>query len=182
MDALRKVEYYTVAEWLSWDESVRAEIHDGELVMMAPPLQRHQSILGELLRQVANFLKGKPCKVFPAPFGVRLSRDEDTAFEPDLVVVCDKSKLNGKICDGAPDMVVEILSPSTARIDRVYKFNKYLEAGVREYWMIDPDDKTLHAFVLKGGEYVAKAYDEADTAPVYVLEGCEISLTDVFAE
>jgi len=173
---------YTVEEWLSWDEDVRAELHEGSLVMMAPPSRRHQSILMELSAQLWQFLKGKPCKVFPAPFGVRLSDDEDTALEPDIVVVCDVSKLGDRICHGAPDMVIEILSPSTARIDRVVKFRKYQQAGVKEYWIVDPDLNLLHACVLKDGAYVMSVFEPEDIAPVTVLEGCEINLSDVFGE
>lgn len=182
MELARKKEYYTFEDWLSWEEDVRAEIIDGELIMMAPPTQQHQGILGEVYRQLANFLKGKPCKVFPAPFGVRLSENDDTALEPDIVVVCDKSKLDGKICNGAPDMVVEILSPSTSRRDKLVKFNLYLKAGVREYWIVDPDTKTVSAYILQDGEYITKAYGDEDTVDVQVLEGCQINLTDVFAE
>jgi len=178
----QKQEYYTVEEWLSWDEDVRAELYEGKLIMMAPPVQRHQHMLVELLVQLHAFLKEKPCKVFPAPTGVRLFEDEDTAFEPDIIVVCDKSKLDGKICNGAPDLVIEILSPSTARMDRVLKYRKYQQAGVREYWIVDPDLNLLQAGVLYEGKYITTMYEPDDIAPVTVLEGCEINLTDVFNE
>ena len=174
--------YYTFEDWLSWDESVRAEIIDGELVMMAPPVQKHQGVLGELHGQLWQFLKGKPCKVFPAPFGVRLFAEKNTVTEPDIVVVCDKGKLDGKICNGAPDLVIEILSPSTARHDRIVKFRLYQQAGVPEYWIVDPDAGLLQACVLVNGEYVTRMYDENDVVPVHVLEGCEINLGDVFED
>jgi len=175
-------EYYTYEQWLSWDEDVRAELYEGLLIMMAPPSQQHQEVSIELASQLHAFLKGKPCKVFHAPFGVRLSESEDTVFEPDIVVVCDKSKLDGKICQGAPDLIIEILSPSTERMDRVYKYRKYQEAGVREYWIMDPILKVLQAGVLKDGAYIVKIYEPEDIAPVTVLEGCLINLKDVFAE
>ncbi|MCL2352589.1 MAG: Uma2 family endonuclease [Firmicutes bacterium] len=175
-------QYYTFEDWMSWDESVRAEIIDGELVMMAPPIQKHQGALGELFGQLWQFLRGKPCKVFPAPFGVRLLDGKDTVLEPDIIVVCDKSKLDGKVCNGAPDLVIEILSPSTARQDRVVKFRLYLQAGVPEYWIVDPDAGHLQACVLENGEYVTRMYDENDAVPVRALEGCEISLREVFGE
>ena len=174
-------EYYTVEEYLSWDEDVRAELYEGMLIMMAPPVQRHQGMLSEMHGQLWQFLKDKPCKVYPAPFGVRLSEQEDTIFEPDIVVICDKSKLDGKICHGAPDMVIEILSPSTARMDRIYKFQKYQQAGVMEYWIVDPDLNMLQASILKDGAYITTVYDEEDDAPVSVLEGCVIHLADVFS-
>jgi len=190
---------YTYADYLSWDESERIEIIDGipyhtyggqivegAPVMQATPSSAHQSISMELSRQLANFLKGKPCKAFAAPFTVRLEALEDdrdgTAVEPDIVVVCDHSKLDDKGCKGAPDMVVEIISPSTARKDRIIKFNKYQQAGVREYWIVDPDTKGVQVCILENGRYVTYMYADTDTAPVTVLPGCNISLPDVFAE
>jgi Uma2 family endonuclease len=140
----------------------------------------------ELSRQLANFLKGKfprgeqPCEVFPAPLGVRLSQHEDTVFEPDIVVVCDATKLNGKICDGVPDMVVEVISPSPIRYDRLFKFNHYLRAGVREYWIVDGETNSVQVNTLENGKYVAAMYSDTDAAPVGVLEGCVITLGDVF--
>ena len=121
--------------------------------------------------------------VYAAPFAVRLNADDDTVVEPDLLVVCDKSKLaDGKVCNGAPDMIIEILSPSTASREKVLKFNKYLDAGVREYWVVYPDSKTVSVYLLEDGRYIANEYGETDNAPVNVLEGCVISLTDMFAE
>lgn len=182
MEAAVNKTHYTYEDWLSWDEDVRAEIIDGDLYMMAPPTRQHQGILTELTRQLANFLKGKSCKVYPAPFGVKLFENEDTALEPDIVVICDKSKLNEKGCNGAPDLVVEILSPSTGSRDKVLKFNNYLRAGVREYWIVDPDTKTVSVNVLDNSKYTHYAYANADTIPVSVLEGCQITLPDVFSE
>ena len=176
-------EYYTFDDWLSLPEGFRSEVHDGVLVAMAEPTRKHQSIFGEIHGQLWQFLKGKPCKVYAAPFGVRLSEKEDTGFEPDIIVVCDESKLERRgICHGAPDMVVEILSPSTKRIDKVYKFDKYLKAGVREYWIVDPELDIVQANVLQGGSYITSMYNKESKAPVSVLDGCAIDLADVFAE
>jgi Uma2 family endonuclease len=176
--------YYTYADVLEWDEDVRAEIIDGELYMMATPARVHQRILMEVSGQLWNFLQGKPCEVYPAPFGVRLfpqdDQSDDTFVEPDIVVVCDSSKLDDRGCNGAPDLVVEILSPSTARYDRVLKFRKYLEAGVREYWVVNPEEKTVQVHILNNGRYITKTYDETDEAPVTVLPGCIIALPLVF--
>jgi Uma2 family endonuclease len=174
---------YTYEDWLSWDEDVRAEIIDGELYMMAPPTLIHQKVSGEIFGQLWSYLKDKPCEVFSSPVGVRLFELEDTVLEPDIIVVCDRSKLDGKVCNGAPDLVVEVLSPSTARHDRWLKYNLYRDAGVREYWIVDPDTKTVSANALSGdGEYIARAYGDTDEAPVSVLSGCVINLKDVFAE
>jgi len=182
MDILRQEKYYTYEDWLNLDDGHRYELLDGELYMMAEPSRRHQEIQMEMSRQIANYLVGKPCRVYPAPFGVRLFKGRHTAFEPDITVVCDRSKLTDQGCEGAPDLVVEILSPSTARFDKFTKFNEYLRAGVREYWIVDPDTKTVNVFGLKEGEYMAKAYGEADTIQVHVLDGCVIDLPLVFAE
>ena len=181
----REAEYYTFADYLEWDENVRAELHDGEAVMMAPPLRVHQGIIIQLVLQIGNFLKGKKCKLYPAPFGVRLfpkkDRSDDTVFEPDIVVVCDPGKLDERGCNGPPDLVIEITSPSTAKYDRVYKLRKYEMAGVREYWIVDPETSSVQVFILENGRYVVSGYDETEKAPVSILEGCEIDLQAVFS-
>ena len=113
---------------------------------------------------------------------MRLRTDEDTVFAPDISIVCDKTKLaDGKACNGAPDMIVEILSPSTAGRDKLEKFNKYLQAGVREYWIVDPEHKMVNIHLLEDGKYVTTAFGETDNMPVSVLDGCVISLPAVFA-
>ena len=184
-------ERYIYEDYASWDDDNRYELIDGVVYMMSPaPSQEHQRIIVEIAAQLWVFLKGKPCKVFAAPFDVCLNAagDKDkTVVQPDIVVVCDKSKLDGKRCNGAPDMAVEILSPSTSKKDKVLKFDKYREAGVREYWIVDPEDKTIHVYILRDGEYIVKAYgitEEVTTTeiPVHVLEGCLINIRDVFAE
>ena len=181
MEALRQDKKYTYEDYMSWSEDERWELIDGTAYMLAAPSIAHQRISSELHRQLANFLFGKPCEVFHAAITVRLNKDNDTAVEPDIVVICDKSKLSdGKACVGAPDMVVEILSPSTASMDRLKKFNLYLQAGVREYWIVDPETKMVNVHMLKDGGYMTTAYGNADTVPVHVLDGCTISLSDVF--
>ncbi|MDR2630796.1 MAG: Uma2 family endonuclease [Spirochaetaceae bacterium] len=173
---------YTYTDILTWDE--RYELLDGEARMMAPPNRAHQELLGELFAQLHGFLRGKPGKVYPAPFGVRLfprkDNQDDTFLEPDITVVCDLSKLDDQGCKGAPDLVVEILSPSTAKHDLLYKLNKYLQAGVREYWIADPDEKILHVYTLVEGSYRLSKYDAGDKVTVTVLPGCLIDLRAVF--
>jgi Uma2 family endonuclease len=177
---------YTWADYLEWDENVRVELVDGEAVAMAPPSGPHQGVAGELFYRIRGFLEGKPCKVYPAPYAVRLNPREDggddTVLEPDIVVVCDPAKLDKYGCKGAPDLVIEVLSPSTVRQDRIVKFRKYQQAGVREYWIADPETKSIQVCVLENGHYAAFMYDEADTAPVTVLPGCRIALQDIFTE
>jgi len=188
MELVKETEpkYYTYNDFLEWDEDVRAELLDGEIVMMAPPFRAHQGVVTELLFQIKSYLKGKKCKVYPAPFAVRLfpqkNKRDDTVFEPDIVVVCDQEKLDDKGCNGPPDMVIEVISPSSAKYDRVLKFRKYQKAGVREYWIVDPEIKTVQVNILENGHYVTSVFDETDKAPVTVLEGCEIDLAGVFAE
>lgn len=182
---------FTFADVLTWDEDERAEIINGEVVMMAPPpTSEHQEISMELSAQLHTYLKGKRCKVYAAPFAVRLfekdgesPNDVDTMVEPDISVICDTSKVDKHGCKGAPDMVVEILSPSTRRHDRLTKFNLYQRAGVREYWIVDPTDKSVQVFTLEDGHYTAKDFGATgDKVRVNVLEDCVVDLSEVFPE
>jgi Uma2 family endonuclease len=184
MPLAKEQPYYTYADYLEWDEGERYEIIDGEAYMMATPSRLHQEICGNFYYCLRSYLEGKSCKVYAAPFSVRLfpadDRSDDTVVEPDITVVCDPSKLDDRGCNGAPDLIIEILSLSTARYDRIVKFNKYREAGVREYWIIDPEEKAVFAHILKDGQYTAAVYDDTGTVPVTVLPGCEIDLKIVF--
>jgi Uma2 family endonuclease len=175
---------YTYADYLEWDEGERYEIMDGEAYMMAAPSRLHQEICGNFYYALRSFLEGKTCKVYIAPFAVRLfpaeDLSDDTVVEPDITVVCDPSKLDDRGCNGAPDFIIEVVSPSTARYDRIVKFDKYREAGVREYWIVEPEEKYVFAYVLKDGRYTAVNYDDTGTAPVTVLPGCEIDLKTIF--
>jgi len=183
-EALPEYTRYTYEDYCTWDDDKRWELIDGVPYAMSAPSRAHQEISSQLNRLIGNFLVGKPCKVFAAPFDVRLNFDtrDDIVVQPDLLVVCDKSKLDDKGGIGAPDMVIEILSPSTAALDRFLKFNRYLQAGVREYWIVDPDSKTVSVYVLENDKYTAQAFCSDDAAPVHVLEGCVINLSEVFAE
>ena len=179
----KEIEHYTYADLCTWDDDTVWELIDGVAYAMATPSLQHQGISGELFFQLRNFLEDKPCKVYAAP-GVRLNADtsDDTYLIPDIVVVCDLSKLSRNTVDGAPDLVIEILSPSTARFDMLKKFQQYQKAGVREYWIVNPEFKTVSAHVLDSGKYITSVYGDEDKAPVEVLEGCEIDLEKVFAE
>ena len=182
---------YTYDDYAAWDDGKRWELIDGIPYAMSAPTTAHQRISGELHWQTRSFLRGKACEVFAAPFDVRLNADEgdDTVVQPDLLVVCDRAKLDEKGCKGAPDFIIEILSASTVQHDRVVKFNLYRDAGVREYWIVDPDTKLVEAYRLEDGryqmedrQYRSTQYAGTDNAPVQVLPGLEISLPDVFAE
>ena len=180
---------YTFADALTWGEDERIEIIDGEAYMMAPPLRVHQKILRALFMQIANFLDGKQCEVYPAPFAVRLfeengdrPEDVDTMVEPDITVVCDPDKLDKYGCKGAPDMVIEILSPSTRRHDLAVKYRLYQRAGVREYWIVDPDRKTVQVSKLEDGLYNAADVYTSGAVPVGLWEDFSIDLSQVFTE
>ena len=173
---------YTYSDYLKWDDDVRYELIDGVPYLMSAPTWQHQEILGNLHLQLGNFLKGKQCKVFFAPFDVRLNADtfDNTVVQPDIVVICDSNKMMKTGYVGGPDMIIEVLSPSTTRMDNNIKFSKYLQAGVREYWVVDPENKTLAVHILKDGEYVTRVYRDDDKAPVNILEDCVIDLSEVF--
>ena len=184
-----KQERFTFSDVLTWDENERIEIIHGEVFMMAPPSRIHQEISGEIFRQLANYLEGKRCKVYSAPFGVRLferdgdsPEDVDTVVEPDISVVCDRSKLDDHGCKGTPDMLIEILSPSTLRHDQLVKLNLYQQAGVREYWIVDPMSKSVQVFLLdsEGFLRIHEVYGQTDVAKVNVLDGCFLELSKVF--
>lgn len=182
---------YTFADYLTWDENERIEIIGGEAFLMAAPSSKHQEISMEISRQLANFLVGKPCRVYPAPFNVRLfekdgdaPEDVDTVVEPDISVICDRSKIDARGCKGAPDLIVEILSPSSLRNDRLVKLRLYQRTGVREYWIADPENKTVQVFLLNsnGILYPHEDYGQENVAKVNVLDGCFIELDKVFSE
>ena len=175
---------YTYADYASWDDDLRCELIDGEIIVMYAPTVEHQRIIRELLFQLTRFLRGKKCEVFCAPFYVCLNGkgdEDDTVVQPDILVICDHSILDDKRCNGSPDMAIEIISPSSARIDRIKKFNKYLQTGVREYWVVDPDDKTVAVHILENSKYITNAYDYGDVISVAILEGCNIELKEIFS-
>ena len=159
--------------------------------MQAAPLTVHQRIVGRLFRKFGDYLDGKTCEAFISPFSVRLfekqddkPEDVDTIVAPDICVVCDSSKIDLHGCKGAPDLIVEVLSPSTQRHDRLVKYNLYQQAGVREYWIVSPEERVAQVFLL--GEhrfYVPVDLGTAkDTLKVNVLEDCVVDLGDVFPE
>jgi len=176
---------YTTTEYYALPEDRRVELIDGVFYDMSAPTVVHQGIAGELYRQVANFIrenKGE-CIARVSPVDVRLDCDDRTIVQPDIVVVCDKSKLKRWGIMGAPDFVVEVISPSTGRKDRHKKLAKYLNAGVREYWLIDPDKKTLLAYNFDEEEVISPMVRGlCGRMPVAIYQGrLEINL-DLVAE
>ncbi|MDQ1352559.1 MAG: hypothetical protein QG657_2865 [Acidobacteriota bacterium] len=185
----KEAEKFTYGHYLSWDDGERWELIDGEAYNMTPaPNTGHQLISMELAVQFKTQLKEKSCQVISAPFDVRLplgkEREEDieNVVQPDIVIVCDAKKLDKKGCLGAPDMIIEILSPFTARKDRKEKFFLYERVGVKEYWLVMPEEKLVEVFRLgPGGKYGRpEIYCETDNVQVEVLNEVVIDLNAVF--
>ncbi len=178
---------YTYADYLTWNEAERWEILDGIPYMQAAPSRVHQEILMELSKQFAVYLTGKSCSVYPAPFCVRLDiekndNDIKNVVEPDITIVCDSSKLDEQGCKGSPDMIIEILSPSTGKKDKLIKFNKYEKAGVKEYWIVEPDTKLISVFLLQSDDRYGRPeiYSDEDKIKVSIFSDLEIELKPVF--
>jgi Uma2 family endonuclease len=191
MSAVRRDSRYTYADYRSWPDEERWELIHGVAFNMTPsPSIRHQRVSRELLVQFASHLKGKKCEVFDAPFDVRLpapgESDETTStvVQPDLVVVCDPSKLDDRGCKGAPDLVIEILSPDSVIRDMKEKFLLYERAGVLEYWVVYPAEKMVMVFRQgTDGTYGRPSYyTSEDRVPAGVLPELEIELATVFME
>jgi len=176
---------YTYADYLDWEGPERYELFDGEAFAMASPSVVHQALLMGLSLDFGNWLQGKSCRVFAAPLDVRLFPKEDksdrTVVQPDLLVVCDKSKLDKDSVNGPPDLVIEIVSPSKTSSELFRKFNYYLKAKVREYWVVDPESKGVSVHVYESGRYISTTYNDNDRIPVTVIEGLEISLEALWA-
>ena len=190
--AVKADKRYTYSDYLTWPVEERWEIINGIPYAMSPaPNRKHQAILGELSFVFASHIKeqGGPCKVYIAPFDVRLpegSQTDDeieTVVQPDIVVVCDKSKLDDKGCKGAPDMVVEIASPASVRKDMSEKLRLYEQHGVKEYWLVLPGEQAVIVYSLDERRQYGKpeVYTPADEAPVRALDGLTIRLADLFA-
>ena len=182
---------YTYADYLTWLDDRRMELFNGFIHLMSAPMRLHAQISQKLNRAIDRFIekkKGK-CHIYYAPFDVRLPKRNETeddkiynVVQPDICVVCDLSKLDDKGCIGAPDLIVEVLSPSTVKTDWVYKFNLYETTGVREYWIVDPKAKTINIFLLQpDGKYdLGTVYECNQKAPVHIFEGLEIDLNELF--
>lgn len=165
--AKRDTAYHTYAEYLSWPADLRYELIDGVAYLMSPaPLRIHQEIVGEIYFQVRAALEGKLCRAYVAPFDVRLPRageaDErvDTVVQPDMLVVCDESKLDERGMRGAPDWVVEVLSQSTAVHDQTIKLAAYERAGVGEVWLVHPTDRAVTVYRLNDSLFGRPAIHE----------------------
>jgi Uma2 family endonuclease len=175
---------YTIADYLSWQFRERVELIMGKIFMMSPaPSSLHQQVVSDLHATFHSFLKGKTCRVFPAPFDVYLFENDagDTVVQPDITVICDLSKIKMEGCKGAPDLVIEVVSKGSVKHDLHEKFTLYEKAGIPEYWLVNPSDRSLVIFNLEGGTYQpSKPLTAGDIAESKVLNGLKFNLDEVF--
>lgn len=183
---------YTYEDYLTWPEGERLEIIDGVVYAQATPSTAHQTISGNLHSQLHNFFRGKQCRVFAAPFTVRLpleggendEKKNKNVVEPDLAIVCDKSKLDQSGYNGAPTLIIEIVSTSSKKNDYMVKLNKYQKAGVKEYWIVIPSEETIMRYVLNEQRHydIPESYvlGVDDEITVKMFPELVIALKDIF--
>lgn len=163
---------YTLDDYYALPDNIRAELIDGEFYNMPAPSRVHQKLLGELYYELKTYIRKKkgPCEVYLSPFDVFLDMDDKTVVQPDLLVICDGDRLNDKGLNGAPDFVVEIISQSTGKKDYTLKLGKYCNAGVREYWIVDPIKEHILTYRFNGDEVDMKIWGLRDQIPVGIYE------------
>ena len=178
--ALQQEKNYTIEDIYALPDGKRAELIDGRIYDMAPPSTKHQLLISKLNQKIANYIdeKGGNCMVLPAPFAVFLNEDDINYVEPDISVICDKNKLNEKGCNGAPDWIIEIVSPSTSSLDYGIKLFKYRTAGVREYWIINPMTHTINVYDLES-ETGTYQYNFDDNIPVCIYDDLTIRISEL---
>lgn len=174
MDVLRKEDIYTIDDIYALPDGERAELIDGKIYYMAPPSWSHQRISSYLHNEIYNYIKRKndECEVLAVPFAVFLNNDDINYLEPDISVICDQSKLDEKGCHGAPDWIIEIVSPSSKPRDYMTKLFKYRTAGVREYWIVDPDKRMIMVYGFE--KDTVEQYNWGEVIPVGIYEGFTI--------
>lgn len=178
--SLAKEQIYTIEDIYALPDGERAELIDGQIYYMAPPSFVHQKISVKLSTKIDNYItehKGN-CQVLAAPFAVFLNKDDLTYVEPDISVICDPDKLNDKGCNGAPDWIIEIVSPSSKRMDYLTKLLKYRTAGVREYWIVNPMQKQVTTYFF-GEQENADQYSFDDDVPVGIYPGFIINIGEL---
>lgn len=169
---------YTIEDIYNLPDRTRAELIDGQMYMMAPPSTKHQRISMNLSSTIHQYIKSNngSCEVFSAPFAVFLNGDESEYLEPDISVICDPNKINDKGCVGAPDWIIEITSPSNPGHDYILKLNKYSNAGVKEYWIINQADQFITVYFFEGGKF-AQHYTFDDKVKVNIYNDMEIDFS-----
>lgn len=174
---------YTIKDIYALPEGQRAELIDGRIYDMAPPMRIHQHLIMNLSAAIHNYINTQkgPCLVYPAPFAVFLNKDNKNYVEPDISVICDKSKLDDRGCNGAPDWIIEIVSPSTSQLDYGIKLFKYRTAGIREYWIINPATRTVNVYDFDR-ETGTNQYTFDDTIPVSIFEDLSIRVSVLLQE
>lgn len=192
MTVLKRDEHrHTYADYLQWSRTYGDELIDGTAYVREPPAPTwsHQAIVGEVHRQIANALEGRPCRVGIAPSDVRLPKlgaadhQVDTVVQPDLFIISDLRRVDTRGLCGAPDWLAEVLSPSTARYDKVTKVPAYERAGVREVWLINPMDRTVSIYLLEAGRYrQATVHEIKGRTPLTAVEGVTIDWDRVLAK
>lgn len=178
MDALRKEEVYTIDDIYAMQDGERAELIDGQIYAMAPPNTKHQMLIMGLLYQIEDYIRRNHggCKVLPAPFAVFLKKDKTTYVEPDISVICDPKKLDDKGCHGAPDWVIEIVSPGSRTMDYFKKLFQYRTAGVREYWIVDPMKQRVIVYFFE--QESVEEYSFGEEVPVGIFEKFIIAINE----
>lgn len=170
---------YTIEDIYSLPDGQRAELIDGHIYDMAPPTRIHQKLINRFSQKITNYIDEKhgDCEVYPAPFAVFLNKDNCNYVEPDISVICDKNKLDDRGCNGAPDWIIEVVSPSTGRLDYGIKLFKYRTAGVREYWIVNPKTQTVNIFDFEHDK-LSDQYSFEDNIPVCIYEDLTICISD----
>jgi Uma2 family endonuclease len=177
---------YTYADYLTWWFDDRVELLKGYIHKMAAPQDKHQRVSGNLSYEVRRFLNKTICQVRVAPYDVRLQRSMDnskitTVVQPDICIICNPDMIDERGCNGAPDMIIEILSPSNSKRDIKDKYELYEEAGVKEYWIVYPSEKSINVFLLVDGKYTLDGmYAEEGMVPVKTIDGLAINLEEIF--
>ena len=182
MDAARQLDYYTIDDIYNLPDGQRAELIDGELYMMATPGRIHQRLVMDLSYLIENYIRNKngDCEVYPAPFAVFLYADDNIYLEPDISVICDKNKLTDEGCKGAPDWIIEIVSPSSRPMDYVQKLLKYGTAGVREYWIVDPVNMRITVYNFEHDTF--EEYSFSDKVKAGIYEDFEVDFSEISFE
>ena len=177
--ALPQENLYTIDDIYALPDGERAELIDGQIYYMAPPSRKHQKITGWLYQEIANHISrnGGSCEVYVSPFAVFLNKDDKNYVEPDVSVICNPDKLDDKGCSGAPDWIIEVVSPSSRRIDYSIKLFKYRAAGVREYWIVDPDKNRIMVWNFENDN--TEDYTFADTIDAGINDALSIDFSSL---